>query len=82
MAICWERAVHFAFHLCYFNFSVVLVVRVPFRFGVWDRMWNMIESVPDHCLFIYFVKKQFATKSFWHYILKTIQEVLMKLHNY
>ena len=37
-----------------FIFSAVLVVRVPFIFGVWDRVWNSIVSVPDHCLFIYF----------------------------
>ena len=34
MAICWERAVPLAFHLCCFYFSVVLAVRVPFPFGV------------------------------------------------
>ena len=33
--------------------SAVFVVRVPFPFGVWGRMWNLIVSVPDHCLFIY-----------------------------
>ena len=54
MAICWERAVVLAFHLCCFNFSAVLVVRVLFPFGVWGRMWNSIVSVPDHCLFIDF----------------------------
>ena len=32
--------------------SAVLVVHVPFPFGVWGRMWNLIVSVPDHCLFI------------------------------
>ena len=37
-----------------FIFSAILVVRVPFPFGVWGRMWNSIVSVPDHCLFIYF----------------------------
>ena len=31
-----------------------LIVLVPFPFGVLDRMWNSIVSVPDHCLFIYF----------------------------
>ena len=41
-------------HLCCFNFSAVLVVHVPFPCGAWDRMWNSIVSVPDHCLFIYF----------------------------
>ena len=52
VVICWERAVPLAFHLCWINFSVVLVVRVPFLLGVWGRMWNLIVSVPDHCLFI------------------------------
>ena len=49
MAICWERAVPLAFQLCCFNFKVVLVVLVPFQFGVWDKIWNSIVSVPDHC---------------------------------
>ena len=40
MAICWERAVPLAFHLCCFHFSAVLIVCVPFPF------W-----VSDHCLF-------------------------------
>ena len=53
MAIRWERAAPLAFHLCCFYFGAVLVVRVPFPFGVWGRMWNSIVSVPDHCLFIY-----------------------------
>ena len=34
-------------------FSAVLIVAVPFPFGVQGRMWNSIVSVPDHCLFIY-----------------------------
>ena len=33
MAICWERAVPLAFHLCCFYFSAVLTVCVPFPFG-------------------------------------------------
>ena len=37
-----------------FIFSNVLVIRVPFSFGVWDRVWNSIVSVPGYCLFIYF----------------------------
>ena len=56
MAICWERAVPLAFHLGCFNFSAVLIVRVPFPFGVWGRMWNWIVSVPDHCLLFYFAE--------------------------
>ena len=54
MAICWERAVPLAFHLCCFYFSAVLIVGVPFLFGVKGRMWNSIVSVPDHCLCFYF----------------------------
>ena len=60
MAICWERAVPLAFHLCCFNFNAVLVVHVPFPFDVWGRMWNLIISVPDHCFFIYFARMQFT----------------------
>ena len=51
MAICWERAVPLDFYLCCFYFCVVLVVRVPFPFGVLGRVWNSIVSGPDHCLF-------------------------------
>ena len=54
MAICWERAAPLAFHLCCFYFSDVLIVGVPFPFGVYGRIWNSIVSVPDHCLFICF----------------------------
>ena len=42
MAICWDRAVPLALHLCCFNFSAALVVHVPFPFGVWGMMWNSI----------------------------------------
>ena len=45
MTICWERAdlLDSAFaDLLY----VVLIVCVPFPFGVWGRMWNSIASVP------------------------------------
>ena len=54
MAICWERAVPLAFHLCCFYFNAVLIVGVPFLFGAKGRMWNSIVSVPDHCLFYLF----------------------------
>ena len=37
MAICWERAVTLAFHLCCFYFSVVLIVGVSFPLGVKGR---------------------------------------------
>ena len=51
MVIFWEKAVPVAFHLCCFYFSAVLIVGVPFPFGVWGRMWNTIVSV----LFIAFL---------------------------
>ena len=54
MAMCWERAVPLAFHLCRFYSSVVLVIRAPFPFGVWGCVWNSTISVPDHCPFTYF----------------------------
>ena len=44
---------HWLFICVVFLFSAVLVVRVPFSFGVWGRVWNSIVSVPDRCLFIY-----------------------------
>ena len=58
MAIFWERVVPFAFHLCCFYFSAVLIIGVPFPFGVKDRIWNSIVSVPDHCLFIYITRER------------------------
>ena len=54
MVKCWEGAVPFALHLCCFYFSAVLIVYVPFPFGVWGRVRNSIVSVPDNCLFINF----------------------------
>ena len=42
-------------------FSVVLVVRVPFPFGVWESVWYSIVSVPDLCLFIYFANTYIDT---------------------
>ena len=44
MAICWERAVPLAFHLCCFYFSAVLIVGVPFPCGVKGRILNSIVS--------------------------------------
>ena len=53
--IAFLSTVPLAFHLCcFFYFSVVLIVGVPFPFGVYGRMWNSTVSVPDYCLFIYY----------------------------
>ena len=57
MAICLERAIPLAFHLCCLYFRVVSIVGVTVPFGVYDRMWNSIVSIPDHCLFIYVLLK-------------------------
>ena len=64
MAICWERAVPLVFHLCCFNFSAVLVVRVLFPFVVWGSVWNSIVSVPDHCPIICFTLNIFLDKKY------------------
>ena len=53
VAICWGRAVPLPFHLCSFYLSAVLIIGVPFPFGVYGRIWNSVVSVPEHCLFIY-----------------------------
>ena len=42
------------FPLVLFLLCAVLIVRVPFQFGVYGMMRNLIVSVPDHCLFFYF----------------------------
>ena len=79
MAICWERAVPLAFHLCCFYFSVVLIVGFPFPFDVeFDcigsrLMWNSIVTVPDHCLFIYFTQ-------FWNKCIKQNRNVIDLTH--
>ena len=59
VAICWERAIPFAFHLCCFYFSAVLILGVPFPFGVYGRIWNSVVSVPEHCLLIYILYLMF-----------------------
>ena len=64
-----------------FNFSVVLTVCGPFPFGsslqirmqttlgVFDRMWNSIIWVPDHCSFNYLLwpnlNDEVLVLSFW-----------------
>ena len=38
-----------------FFLYAVLFSRVPFPYGVWERMWNSIVPVPDHRNFFYCV---------------------------
>ena len=35
---------------------------IPFLFGVSGSVWNLIVSVPDHCLFIYFDTNRHGAK--------------------
>ena len=44
MAICWGRAVPLAFHLCCFYFSAILIVGVPFPFGVQGAVSLKMDS--------------------------------------
>ena len=53
MAICWERAVPLAFHLCCFYFSASLIIGVPFQLWCLGQDVEFV-LVPDRCLFIYF----------------------------
>ena len=39
--------------VCAILLYAILIVYVPFLYGVWGRMWNLTVSVLDHCLFIY-----------------------------
>ena len=54
MAVYWEELSYWLSAYAVLLYCV-LIVCVPFLFGVWDRMWNSIVSVFDHCRFIYFV---------------------------
>ena len=45
----WKKICPSLFTCVVFIFSAVIVVRVPFPFGVWGRVWILIVLVPDHC---------------------------------
>ena len=51
----FRKSCPLGFLLVLFLVSAVLFVHVPLPFDVYGRMWNSIVSVPDHCLFIYFI---------------------------
>ena len=46
-----ERGILLAFCLCCFILGAILIVYVPFPFGVLGRIWNLIVSALDHCFF-------------------------------
>ena len=46
--------------ICAVLLHAVLNVCVPFPFGVWGRMWYLIVSVPDQCLFVFSESKLFT----------------------
>ena len=45
----WERAVHSVYRECLFKLLSIYVFSC-FPFGFEGRMWDLIVSVPDHCL--------------------------------
>ena len=49
-----------------------------FPFGFEGRMWDLIVSVPDHCLSFYLTKQQIYlnTKSKWRTIIEERQSAL------
>ena len=53
MAKCREKAVLFAFGSCC-SYFMPSKFYVPFPFGVQGRNFNLIASVPDCCLSVYF----------------------------
>ena len=50
MAVCWERAVPLAFHVCFF---VLMPSELHVSLSHLD-FFNSIVSVPDHCRFFFF----------------------------
>ena len=46
------------------------VLSVPFRVGIWNRLWNATVSVPDHFIFICFTCIYFSCYSFYVYVLQ------------
>ena len=55
MAIYLGKAVH---SVCRWCLSLSVCVFGCFTFGFGGRMWDLIVSVPDHCLSFYFVGLQ------------------------
>ena len=49
-----ERAVHSVYRECFRKLPSIYVFSY-FPFGFEGRMWDLIVSVPDHCLSFYFV---------------------------
>ena len=50
----WERAVHSVYHECFRKLpSIYVFSYFPYAFE--GRMWDLIVSVPDHCLSFYFL---------------------------
>ena len=44
MSSCWESAVPLAFDLCCFYFSAILVVGVPFPFGLLGGLSTLVRE--------------------------------------
>ena len=54
----WERA-FIRFTASAFRKLPSIYVFSYFTFGFEGRMWDLIVSVPDHCLFFYFTRNKY-----------------------
>ena len=75
MDISWERADLLDFNLSCFTCTLRRLdfFCVPFPYGDWQRKWNWIVSVPDHCLFICFcqrIKRSYVKQKGVNYLWK------------
>ena len=59
----------------------VIIVGVPFPFGVQGRIWNSIVSVPNHCLFIYFtiLQRQIFASLFFASLVNIDNEIFVAI---
>ena len=77
-AICCERVVPSAFHMCCFNLKGSLGCACSFSVWCWGGMWNWIASAPDHCLFAYFSQ---STQASLMDVLYTVHRLLLEHFN-
>ena len=55
MTICWERSAPLVFAGSV-HISAVPAVDIFYPFDVLGKIWNSIESVPEHCFVLCFTK--------------------------
>ena len=57
----WERGADLAYHMFYLFVDVIAIIFTSLPFYVEDRVWDLILSVPDRCLF------------FFHFVIRKIE---------